>query len=434
MFASNFKTAMGIQIHLKVLNRCLPRKDPPFLTTEDPFSQANKFNKFYTSVGISAALKAKPLAEEHGFDSLGHKSTPCPLNSCLHAEQCPLFEFQPVTEEEVGKIIRSLPSTKTPGLDKVTARVLKDSLPMTLSAITNLVNTSFSSSTFAQVWKSAEVIPILKSGDSDEPSNTRPISLLPIMSKVCERSAHSQVVKFLDQNGKNSRLQSGNRRFHSTETTLLYFADEILKNMDDKKVSMIVLLDMSKAFDSIRHDPMLSKLHNIGMSSGACSWFRSYLSQRCQVVNIANSVSDPLPVTVGVPQGSILGPVLSTLYANDLLSVPRHCQVMGYVDDTKIFLGFPSSQISDAVTALNKDLSEIARWCCTNSLLINPDKTKLLVIGVPQLTRSLPSIPPVKLLGKEIKPVTVAKDLGVIIDSSLSFNEHVTKTVIVCIG
>ena len=193
----------------KVLNRCLPRKDPLFLTTEDPFSQANKFNKFYTSVGISAALKAKTLAEEHGFGSLGHKSTPCPLNSCLRAEQCPLFEFQPVTEEEVGKIIRSLPSNKTPGLDKVTARVLKDSLPMTLSAITNLVNTSFSSSTFAQVWKSAEVIPILKSGDSDEPSNTRPISLLPIMSKVCERSAHSQFVKFLDQHGKISRLQSG---------------------------------------------------------------------------------------------------------------------------------------------------------------------------------------------------------------------------------
>ena len=354
------------------------------------------------------------------------------MNSCLHDNQCPLFKFQSVTEEEVGKIIRSLPSNKTPGLDKVTARVLKDSLPITLSAITNLVNTSFSSNTFAQVWKSAEVIPILKSGDPDEPSNTRPISLLPIMSKVCERSAHSQFVDFLDQNEKISKLQSGNRRFHSTETALLYFADEILKNMDDKKVSVIVLLDMSKAFDSIRHDLMLSKLHRIGVSSGACTWFGSYLSQRCQVVNIANSVSDPLPLTVGVPQGSILGPVLFTLYVNDLLSVPRHCQAMGYVDDTKIFLGLPSSQISDAVTALNKDLSEIARWCCTNSLLINPDKTKLLVIGVPQLTRSLPSIPPVKLLGKEIKSVTVAKDLGVIFDSSLSFNEHVTKTVSDC--
>ena len=185
---------------------------------------------------------------------------------------------------------------------------------------------------------------------------------------------------------------------------------------------MIVLLDMSKAFHSICHDLMLSKLCRIGVSNAACNWFGSYLSQRNQVVNIASCISNPLPLSVGVPQGSILGPVLFTLYVNDLLSVPKHCQAMGYVDDTKIFLGLPPSQISDAVIALNKDLSDIATWFCMNSLLINPDKTKLLVIGVPQLMRTLPSIPLVKLLGKEIEPVTVTKDLGVMIDSFLSYN------------
>ena len=121
------------------------------------------------------------------------------------------------------------------------------------------------------------------------------------------------------------------------------------------------------------------------------------------------------------------------MYVNDLLSVPKHCRAMGYFDDTKIFLGLSPSQISDAVTALNKDLSEIARWwCCTNSLLVNPEKTKLLVIGVPQSFRSLPPIPPVKLMGKEVKSLTVTKDLSVTIDSSLSFNEHVIKTVSDC--
>ena len=126
----------------------------------------------------------------------------------------------------------------------------------------------------------------------------------------------------------------------------------------------------------------------------------SYLSQRSQVVNVANSVSDPLALTVGVPQGSILGPVLFSLYVNDLLSVPTYCQAMGYVNDTTIFLGLPPSQISDAVIALNKDLLAIARWC-TNSLVINPDKTKLLVIGVLQITRSLPSFPPVNYWAKK---------------------------------
>ena len=126
-----------------------------------------------------------------------------------------------------------------------------------------------------------------------------------------------QFANFLDQNEKIAKLQNGNRKLHSTETALLYFTDEILKNMDDKKVSVIVLLDMSKAFDSICHDLMLSKLCRIGVSNAACNWFGSYLSQRNQVVNIANCISNPLPLSVGVPQGSIL------------------------VDDTKIFLGLP---------------------------------------------------------------------------------------------
>ena len=197
-------------------------------TTEDPFSQANKCNEYYTSVGISAALKVKTLAEEHGFHSLNDKSMQ-PPNSCLPDGRCPLFEFQPVTEKEVGKIIRSLPSNKAPGSDKVTARVLKDSLPITIADITNLVNTSFSSNRLVQVWKLTEVIPILKSGDPEEPSNTCPVSLFPIMSKVCERAAHSQFVSFLDHNEKISKFQNGNRRFHSTETGLLYFTMKSLR-------------------------------------------------------------------------------------------------------------------------------------------------------------------------------------------------------------
>ena len=331
------------------------------------------------------------------------------------------FDFHPVTEKDIERIVKSLPSNKAPGHDKITARVLEDSLPVTISVITNLINRSFSSNTFAEVWKSAEVIPILKSGDFEEPSNTRPISLLPIMSKVIERAAHLQFVNYLDS--------------HSTETALLFFTDEILKNMDAKKISLIVLLDMSKAFDSIRHDLLLAKLRNVGVSDSARAWFGSYLSHRSQVVRIEDSLSRPFPLTVGVPQGSILGPVLFTLYVNDLLSVPKHGQALGYVDDTKIFLAFPQNEINDAVAALNQDLTEISRWCCVNSLLINPEKTKLLVAGVPQLIRNLsPLLPPVKLLGRSIEPTPVARDLGVMIDSHLNYNEHITKTTANCMS
>ena len=128
-----------------------------------------------------------------------------------------------------------------------------------------------------------------------------------------------------------------------------------------------------------------------------CQWVKSYLSSRKQVVRIGSTLFDPLPLTVGVAQGSSLGPVLFTWYVNDLLSVPKKCEAMGYVDDTELLLALPPS--------------EVAKWCSTNSLLINQEKTKLLVVGVPQLTRNV-SLPPVVLLEKNIKPSPVVKDLG----------------------
>ena len=156
--------------------------------------------------------------------------------------------------------------------------------------------------------------------------------------------------------------------------------------MDQKKISVIVLLDISKAFDSIRHYLMIRKLRKAGVSESACAWFESYLSQRQQVVKFQNTVSDPLPLTV--PQGSIMVPVLFTLYGNDLFRVPKYCEPLVYVDDPKLFLGFPASELNDVISAVNENLKEISIWFSRNSLPINPDKTKLLYVGVPQLMRT----------------------------------------------
>ena len=155
------------------------------------------------------------------------------------------------------------------------------------------------------------------------------------MSKVCERAAHTQFMDFLDKHTKISGLQGGKRKFHITETALLHYTDQLL-----------VLLDMSKAFDSIQHDNLLSKLHLLGVSASTLTWFKSYLSLRKQVVRIGSDLSDPLPLTVGVAQKSILGPVLFTLYVNDLLSVPKKSEAIDYVDDTKLLLTLAPSDIS----------------------------------------------------------------------------------------
>ena len=208
------------------------------------------------------ALKATKLAEEHNFnihDTEGFDPCESDRNSCPN--NTPLFAFQPITTGDV----QSLPSNKAPGCDKVNAKILKDSSPVIAPIITSLIKNSFTLSTFPLPWKKAEIFPIIKSGDSEEPANTRPISLLPILSKVCERAPQSQFTNFLDSNNVVHHLQSENRKLHSTESALLHFTDELLKNMDQKKKSVIVLLDMSKAFDSIRHDLMLRRLRKAGV-------------------------------------------------------------------------------------------------------------------------------------------------------------------------
>ena len=414
----------------KIINRCLPRKQQDsFMASEDPTGLANELNDFFTSVGSITAQKARDLSLHHGLNVNLDVPTPLHISTDVSPE---LFVLHQVTENQVERVIRSLPSNKAPGMDKISSRILKDSLPSTLTTITHIVNNSFVTNTFARAWKTAEVTPILKCGNPDVPNNYRPISLLPIVSKVTERLVHGQLMEHLIRNNKLAAHQSGNRKLHSTETALLYVTDQLLQAMDNKKVSIMVLLDMSKAFDSIRHDILLSKLQNLDFSQGALDWFQSYLSNRQQCVRIGDAVSKVLPLEFGVPQGSILGPVLFTIYVNDLLSVPKRCLSASYVDDCKLYLSFSPAELPTSILALNEDLTRISQWCCKNSLLINPDKTKVLAVGLPQLLKKLSSFS-ITLFDKEITPVPVVKDLGVPLDTRLSYNQHITEIASKCL-
>jgi hypothetical protein len=233
-----------------------------------------------------------------------------------------LLHPQTVECKQVHDIINSMPTNKSNGIDKIPMRVIKDSLPAILPTITSIFNASLTSAVFPSGWKMAEITPILKGGDHEQANNNRPISLLPMLSKVCEKVALNQVVPYLDLNKRLSTEQSGNKKHHSTETSLIETTDTILNAIDKKKVtaSAVVLLDMSKAFDSLDHKILMLKLQDVGMSPAALSWFSSYLSNRQQAVRINSALSGKLTVHSGVPQGSILGPTRSppTLLIQDI--------------------------------------------------------------------------------------------------------------------
>ena len=254
---------------------------------------------FFISVGQKAADDSAELARLHDLPT-----TPVYLGS-THCDE--LFDFKAITSEDVRKVIMAMPSNKAPGYDKIPVFVFKACLSYILPALTTLINSSFSNSVFPKAWKKSEVVPHRKDDDHETPSNNRPISLLPELSKVTEKIALNQFTEYLTQQGNLTCHQSGNRKFHSTETLSLLVTGHIYKAMDKKEITAMVLMALSKAFDSICHRTILTKLRGLGASNEALNWFESYFTSRMQLTRLGTSSSIELTVTHGVPQGSILG-------------------------------------------------------------------------------------------------------------------------------
>jgi len=228
-------------------------------------------------------------------------------------------------------------------------------------------------------------------------------------------------------------MQSRNKEFHSTETLLIHMTDAILGGTDKRKVTAVVLLDTSKAFHSINYDILLQKLQDIGISTSGITCVNSYLSQRHQVVHINMELLEPLPVDSSVLQGSIPGTLLFSTYVNNLPPDFKHCQSESYVDDTKLHISFSIQDWANTILDINDDLIRIHNWCFDNHLLLNPDKTKLIIYGSCQLLSKLPEIH-LLLMGKELLPAKVVKDLGVTFELNLTFSDHILKTVLFCVS
>ena len=381
-------------------------------TIPEDLATPDELNEFYTHANISSSINDQLLQFYRTHVKLENTDT---------------FNFTTVSEESVAKAFQTL-SSNAAGADDLNLKIWKLILPYCLPALTYIINTSLTTGAVPKIWKTAKITPIPKNSKPSNVSDLRPISILPIASKILEKIVLTQVNEFVNKNILPLE-QSGFRKNHSTATTLLKVSNDVATAMDKSLVTILVLLDYSKAFDAINHDLLLAKLQYYGFNRTTISWFKNYLSDRVQYVQLNDVSSSLLDVQRGVPQGSILGPLLFTIFTSDLPSMLHHCSVQLYADDTQLYLSMPPSEVNQFVSEINNDLSVISEWSQNNGLLLNPEKTVAMCLGSKQLCAKAMSQLNQKIIlnGKEIQFEDYAKNLGVIFDSNFNFEKHITK-------
>ena len=376
------------------------------------------FNEFFVNIGPH-------LAES--FEDNGTGSAAKDISSS-NQHNTNLFKFSPVTASFVEKQIKQMDPSVATGVDGISSKFLKIACPAICTSLIYLINKSLFTGIVPEDWKMARVTPVFKGGDRDELTNYRPISVLPLVSKLLERAVNEQLSTFLNRNELLVTEQSGFRPHHSTQTVVLDVTDHILNNIDNGKVTGAILLDLKKAFDTVDHEILLSKLYYNGVEELELKWFKSYLSGRKQATKIDGTTSDFANLSVGVPQGSILGPLLFIIFINSLpscLASKPETKVSMYADDTMIMFDgtTPDTIESDMVNGLN----QVTKWLVNHKLTFNVSKTKFMIFG------SRPRLPTfsqvqITLNDTSIERVQLYKYLGVILDEHMSWSDHIDFT------
>ena len=297
--------------------------------------------------------------------------------------------------------------------------------------IVHCINVSLSTGVFPDAFKLAHVKPLLKKSSLDHNvlKNYRPVSNLPYLSKILERVVAAQMQCYMDENGLHNPLQSAYRPYHSCETALLKVSNDILQALDSGHVVIHVMLDLSAAFDTLEHNVVLNRLKSIGVSGVALEWFASYLANRKQIVVIENEfLSEPRNLKVGVPQGSVLGPILFSIYTIPLFLLCQRNQTLSgfYADDSQVYIICKPVNILETSLKIEHCISEIQSWMSSNRLKLNGDKTELTVFSGPRIGKQLP---PVQLtIGEDqIIPQSSCRNLGSFFDEHMSMDVHVTS-------
>lgn len=375
-------------------------------TYTDEKDICNRLNDYFCDVGknLASSINCQP----HDFTKYCH----LPNNNSMF---CP-----PATGAEILKIILSFRNNKSPGPDNIAPKLIKLISADIIEPLLYIFNLSFSSGQVPQSLKIAKVIPLYKKGGKDIPGNYRPISLLSIFDKILEKLMFNRIYSFLVQNDILYKYQFGFRKGYSTSLALVELVDTIYTHCDNRDTVIGMFFDLQKAFDTVDHSILLHKMNNCGIRGIVLKWFRNYLSNRKQFVSIGNSKSDLQNVTCGVPQGSVLGPLLFLLYINDIENCVRNATVKLFADDTNLFVH--GKTLSEAFDKANDAVNLLQDWFVVNKLSLNIEKSCYTVFRCDDAVTSTCVI---KLGNTNLTPVNCTKYLGIVIDSDLSWKNHI---------
>ena len=319
------------------------------------------------------------------------------------------FHFQTIDTYTVFHMLLSISASKATGLDKIPAKILKIAAPVIAQSLTNLFNYSIQTEIFPTEWKVAKIIPLHKSGPKNIVDNYRPISILSAISKIFEKILHKQLFAYLNNNNLISKHQFGFRPMHSTADALLHSTNEWYRNMDDGMLNIAGFLDLKKAYDTVNHEILIGKLSFLGMQPCALNLITSYLGNRLQRCYVNGYLYKPHKIDYGVPQGSILGPLLFLIYINDLPNCIEKSTVRMFTDDTTLTAS--GLALPEIESKINHDLNNVQKWLLANKLCLNLIKTEYLLIGSKQKISKLTNDPVIQIANRLVNRVTNTKNL-----------------------
>ena len=333
-----------------------------------------------------------------------------------------------VSKVEIEYQLKKLQRKKATGNDGLPACMIKDVASVISSPLSYIVNLSLKKGTIPAEWKEARVIPIFKSGPKNMFENYRPISVLSVMSKVLERAVHKQLLSHLESENLLTPSQYGFRPKRSTQLAATALFDNIRRDVDRGNLVGAIFIDLSKAFDTLSHSKLLTKLPGYGIEDRELMWFTDYLFERKITVSYGDFLSNNQSLFTGVPQGSILGPLLFLIYFNDVVDCILNANIIKYADDTVLFFSGKSLQIIEQ--NLSEDIERLSVWFEENELIMNlkKGKSEVMLFGTPQkLSKLKKETLNINYRSSAINVTTEYKYLGVHIDSTLNLNTNFDK-------